>query len=86
VSRGGCQARMGLVVAAWLRRGAGYSRLTAGHRCRTCTTLARAIQLAGRPGEEVSSPGPPPLPPLAGSSHLCDPREPHLYEGMVDLA
>ncbi len=33
-------------------------RLTAGHRCPTCTTVARAVQLAGIPGEEVSSPGP----------------------------
>jgi hypothetical protein len=45
-----------------LRRGAGHSRLTAGHRCPTCTTPVGAIELAGKPGEEVSSPGPPPRP------------------------
>jgi hypothetical protein len=31
--------------------------LTAGHRCPTCTTRPRAIQLASIPGEEESSPG-----------------------------
>jgi hypothetical protein len=35
-----------------------HSRLTAGHRCAICTTVASAIQSASIPGEEVSSPGP----------------------------
>jgi hypothetical protein len=56
---GGCQARMGVVVAPALRRDAGHSRLTAGHRCPSCTTVARSIRLASIPGEEGSSPGTP---------------------------
>jgi hypothetical protein len=35
--------------ARW--RGAGHSRLTAGHRCPGCTTGARAIPVASTPGE-----------------------------------
>lgn len=49
VSRAGCQGRSSI----------GRSTLTAGQRCPTCTTIARAIQLASRPGEEESSPGAP---------------------------
>ena len=45
-----------------LRRGAGHSRLTAGHRGRTCTTEPRAIQSASIRGRK----GPPPVPFLCG--------------------
>ncbi len=47
----------------------GRSTLTAGHRCPVCTTVPRAIMLASMPGEEVSSPGPPPRLVPGGSSH-----------------
>ncbi len=67
LTRGGCLCPVAAVKHEWalsrcraLRRGAGHSRLTAGHRRPTCTTIPGAIQLASMPGEEVSSPGPPP--------------------------
>jgi hypothetical protein len=50
-SRAGCQGRSSI----------GRSTLTAGYRCPTCITILGAIQMASKPGEEGSSPGPPPL-------------------------
>src|SRR6266487_6727001 len=52
---------MGVLVVPALAGGPGHSCLTAGHRCPACTMVARATRLASRPGEEVSSPGAPPL-------------------------
>jgi len=66
---GGCRCPVEAVKHEWapswcaaLRRGAGHSRLTAGHRCPSCATVARAIQLAIKPGGgRVLPPVPPPL-------------------------
>jgi hypothetical protein len=66
--QGGCPSPVRAVKHEWasscepaLRRGTGHSRLTAGHRCPTCTAIAGAILVASMPGEDTSSPGPPPL-------------------------
>lgn len=62
MSRGGCQARMGVVVVPCAAAGTRTFALDSRASVPTWTTVARAIKLASIPGEEGSSPGPPPLP------------------------
>ena len=59
---------MGVVVVSCAAAGTGTFALDSLASMPTCTTMARAILLASIPGEEVSSPGPPPLRVTGGSS------------------
>ena len=65
----GCQARMGIIVVPYAAAGSRTFALDSRASCPTCTTVPRAIQLASIPGEEVSSPGPPPLRPCQTKRH-----------------
>ncbi len=60
MTRGGCQARMGIVAVPCAAAGSRTFALDSRTSMPACTTVARAIQLASKPGEEGSSPGPPP--------------------------
>src|SRR6266496_2402720 len=60
---------MGIIVVPYAAAGSRTFALDSRASCPTCTTVPRAIQLASIPGEEVSSPGPPPLRPCQTKRH-----------------